>query len=94
MPQPKLKPIEERDPYAARVLEAYDRLASSDSVRPFCACGRRQSECDGSRAGCHSSPRCRRITGQVNHDVCSRCRRRERPMPTGDFRISLSESED
>ena len=39
----------------------------------FCACGRRSVDCDGSRRACHG-PRCRFITGQVNHGYCVRCR--------------------
>lgn len=31
--------------------QAADTTASSDTT-PFCACGRRVSECDGSRTGC------------------------------------------
>ena len=39
MPVKQLKPIEERDPYAALVLEAYDRLVQDSpllsAVRPM-----------------------------------------------------------
>lgn len=34
---PLLKPIEERDPYAAAVLDAFDRL--TDGEKPKCKCG-------------------------------------------------------
>jgi hypothetical protein len=36
----KLKPIEERDPYAALVLDDFDRLDNSESVKCRCGCGR------------------------------------------------------
>jgi hypothetical protein len=36
MPQPQLKPIEERDPYAAMVLDAYDRMGPPADW--FCDC--------------------------------------------------------
>lgn len=42
----------------------------------FCACGRRESQCDGSRAGCHSKPWCRDLTRSVKDEFCDRCRRR------------------
>jgi hypothetical protein len=38
MPQPKLKPIEERDPYAAMVLDAFDRMESTMPKDWVCDC--------------------------------------------------------
>jgi hypothetical protein len=48
MPKPQLKPIEERDPYAAKVMEAFDKQSTACRLcefeegwgKPFCgACG-------------------------------------------------------
>lgn len=36
----------------AASLAALDRPLNEDLLLPFCACGRRRSECDGSRSGC------------------------------------------
>ena len=46
-----------RDPkfYSARTKRAVNSSATDDALGlsvPFCACGRRLTECDGSRAGC------------------------------------------
>ena len=46
-----------RDPkfYSARTKRAVSSGATDDALGlsvPFCACGRRLTECDGSRAGC------------------------------------------
>ena len=46
-----------RDPkfYSARTKRAVNSASSSEAMGlsvPFCACGRRLTECDGSRAGC------------------------------------------
>ena len=38
MPQPQLKPIEERDPYAAMVLDAFDRMESTMPKDWLCDC--------------------------------------------------------
>jgi hypothetical protein len=38
MPQPQLKPIEERDPYAAMVLDAFDRTESAMPKNCVCDC--------------------------------------------------------
>jgi hypothetical protein len=37
---PKLKPIEERDPYAALVMDAFDRLDEGKQELCRCGCGR------------------------------------------------------
>jgi len=49
------------------------------ALEPFCACGRRWGECDGSRVGCKKrrgcgNAGCRSVSRRVDHDFCPTCR--------------------
>lgn len=44
-------------PEADQLRAALASDAGGEAGEPFCACGRRRSECDGSRLGCASVPR-------------------------------------
>lgn len=39
--------------WAAVVIAEEELRYAEGLAEPFCACGRRYSQCDGSRAGCH-----------------------------------------
>jgi hypothetical protein len=64
-----------RDDYL-NALEALDELCERarmhDLASGFCACGRRRSECDGSRTGCHPCG-CGHTTADHRHNDWSSC---------------------